>query len=196
MQQTHHLCHAYDISQMSWKMSVIMVTCWYYSTTVLAIKLKYCEKIFWFTFIVNLCRFFCDFYCVFGYFHTLLTTIYIRTVVSPKLSLILYLINTDMSKCQMWLHLHVMERTLFFTCFGYFDTFLTTIHVRIVVSSPNFHRYQYIHFDILICQMWLQAMAGLIGFFGHFNYFFRIFSTCHLNICNFMSCVKHKSKPL
>ena len=48
---------------------------------------------------------------LFWYFHTFLLTIHVWIVVSPqKLSLIIYLINTDMSKCQMWLQ--VMERPL------------------------------------------------------------------------------------
>ena len=42
--------------------------------------------------------------------------------ISTKLSLIVYLINIDMSKCQMWLQ--VMEHSLILLVLGYFSIFL------------------------------------------------------------------------
>ena len=58
-----------------------------------------------------------DFIAFFGHFHILLDYLCLNCCISTKLSLIIYLINTDMSNYQMWLQ--VMECLLILLCFLY-----------------------------------------------------------------------------
>ena len=88
-----------------------------------------------------------------------------------KLSLIVYLVNTDMSKFQMWLQVVCLPILLCFFC--ELCTKLTNIHAWSVLSSPNIHI-----LCIIKCQVWLQVMERfliLLCFLDIFIHYWRPF---------------------
>ena len=93
--------------------------------------------------------------------------------ISTKHSLIVCVINTNMSKCQM--RLQAMECLLILSrFFCFFCIKITNIHVWSAFSSPNIHKlcfwYEYKHCVIMRCQMWLQIIECLLILL----HFFRI----------------------
>ena len=103
--------------------------------------------------------------------------------ISTKFLLIVYLINSNVSKCQKWLQ--VMECLLILLHFFCdFCTKLTKIHVWCTLSSPKIHKLciwiwnEYKHLIIIKCQMWLNVMGrslNSLSFLGIVIHYWRPF---------------------
>ena len=101
------------------------------------------------------------FYCVFWVFSYIFYDYScLNCWISTRLSLIVCLINTNMSKCKK--RLQAMECLLISLRVCIFWTKLTNIHAWSALPSPNIPKLciwcEYKHFDIIKYQMWLQVM--------------------------------------